>query len=261
MCNITPSTVQQIYILMASLVFPWHFWRLSWWWWWWSSSRASCPLSFRLNFKLSNVGLMFYTKSSFFKFSTVWWVVHKSTLTWLHLSEWVTSVRSVRKQFSHLLMISEKTLSKHFASLLFWVSLSARSAFKQFLMHQIFPCLIVFSTFEEMSLMVRSMVVVPPSNYSLPVGAVEPCGGGGTAPDSVHARNSQNQQVSRNGSGNFDGDVFCQRQQRLLLLANAAGRGNPRLCWCSVCWVSAAREADAFASLFRERKAEFCQIW
>ena len=112
MCNITPSTVQQIYILMASLVFPWHFWRLSWWWWSSSSSRASCPLSFRLNFKLSNVGLMFYTKSSFFKFSTVWWVVHKSTLTWVtsDAHQWENSFPifgwSVRKPSQSILPLS-----------------------------------------------------------------------------------------------------------------------------------------------------------
>ena len=90
----------------------------------------------------------------------------------------------------------------------------------------IFPDIFQFSnfwTFFEMLDhwlvgMVRSMVVVvrvAARNYSLPVGAVEPCGGlaplhhANTAPDSpVGSKNSETQQVDGPGSGHrFDGDI------------------------------------------------------
>ena len=88
--------------------------------------------------------------------------------------------------------------------------------------------------------MVRSMLVVellPPSNYSFPVGAVEPCGGcvAPLQPLQILQSPPPTPRLNRStpGSGNFDGEFVRRRQLLLLLLAGAVGRGNARL--CSVC--------------------------
>ena len=90
----------------------------------------------------------------------------------------------------------------------------------------------------------RSMVVVvrlPASNYSLPVGAVEPCGGVAphhaeplqilqSAPLTPRLNRSRGPAPVTTSTENSAAD-----EDRLLILADAVRRGNARLCCCSVC--------------------------
>ena len=93
----------------------------------------------------------------------------------------------------------------------------------------------------------RSMVVVvrlPASNYSLPVGAVEPCGGVAphhaeplqilqSAPLTPRLNRSRDPAPVTTSTENLS--AADDNEDRLLILGDAIGRGNARLCCCSVC--------------------------